>query len=327
MDPADRGSQRCRLGPGLMSALGLSLGSPVLVCVPGGSCLCTSWPRPDLAEGFLQVDLKCSSPSLIRHPLTPLLLDSCQITPKPCPKLKGIKITVVVQSVDFKKHTPPRLVHELVKDMLKGLYVHTGFVIDLGDFDTDIRYVIIEGINMDSGSTGLITSKTGVEILDIQTVRHFRSRLQDQHAAPLGGLEEVSLDCNILPLPYSSTMCIPTPICCILGERLPERDAAAAPPLSRHPQHARGVVSQRGSPGRTSRCGKDPAGPQSGSRGGSKPGGGQRARGTKTNTEIRKIYSIIKCVYIDLQHINMQHHNNSSHFMFRLTIHYIHVEI
>uniref|UniRef100_UPI0037E886FA ATPase family gene 2 protein homolog B n=1 Tax=Semicossyphus pulcher TaxID=241346 RepID=UPI0037E886FA len=209
VDPSDRGSQRCRLGPGLMSALGLSLGSPLLVTLPGGSCLCTAWPRPDLAEGFLQIDLKCSSHSLISYSHTHLNLDPGQLTPVPCPKLKGMKITVVVQSVEFKRHTPPRLVHELVKDMLKGVYVHEKCVINLEDFDTDIRYVVIESINPDSASAGLITSKTGVEIAGIQTVRHYRSQLQDKDTVPLGGLEEVSSSLREmlqLPLLYPGTL-------------------------------------------------------------------------------------------------------------------------
>lgn len=194
VDSTDRGSQRCRLGPGLMSALGLTLGSPLLVSVPGGSCLCTAWPRPDLAEGFLQVDLKCCSPSLICHPPTHLHLDPGQLAPVSCPKLKGVKITVIVQSADFRKHTPPRLVHELVKDMLKGLFVHKKYVINLEDFDTEIRFVVVESINPDSVTAGFITAKTGVEISGIQTVRHYRSQLQDQNVVPLGGLEEVSID-------------------------------------------------------------------------------------------------------------------------------------
>ncbi|XP_047437589.1 spermatogenesis-associated protein 5-like protein 1 [Mugil cephalus] len=209
VDPSDRGSQRCRLGPGLMSSLGLRLGSPLLVSVPGGSCLCTAWPRPDLAEGFLQMDLKCFSPSLISQTPTHLELDPGLLTPVPCLKLKSVKISVVVQSVEFKKHTPSRLVHELVKDMLKGLYVHKGYVINLEDFDTDIRYVIIESINPDSATAGFISSKTGVEMSGIQTVRHYRSQLQDQHSLPLGGLEEVSASLREmlqLPLLYPCTL-------------------------------------------------------------------------------------------------------------------------
>eukprot|EP00064_Thunnus_orientalis_P012293 superscaffoldBa00001871_g12328 len=209
VDPSDRGSQRCRLGPGLMSALGLSLGSPLLVSVPGGSCLCTAWPRPDLTEGFLQMDLKCSSPSLISHPPKHLNLDPDQLTPVPCPKLKGIKITVVVQSVEFKKNTPARLVHELVKDLLKGVYVQSKHLINLEDYDTEIRYVVVESINPDTSSAGLITSKTGVEIAGIQTVRHYKNQLQDQHTVLLGGLEEVSASLREmlqLPLLYPGTL-------------------------------------------------------------------------------------------------------------------------
>ncbi|KAM3625454.1 uncharacterized protein V6R79_012391 [Siganus canaliculatus] len=209
VDPSDRGSQRCRLGPGLMSALGLSLGSPLLVSVPGGSCLCTAWPRSDLAEGFLQVDLKCSTPGLISNQSTRLSLDPEQLTPVSCPKLKGVKITVVVQSVDFKKHTPSRLVHELVKDMLKGLYVHKKYVINLEDFDTEIRHVVIESISPDSACAGLITAKTGVEIAGTQTVQYYRNQLQDQDMTPLGGLDEVSASLKEmlqLPLLYPGTL-------------------------------------------------------------------------------------------------------------------------
>lgn len=79
----------------------------------------------------------------------------------------------------------------------------------------------------------------------------------------------------------------------ILGECLPERDAAAAPPLSRHPELSGCVVSQRCAPGGASRCGKDPAGPQSGGRSWSQPGGGQRARGTKWVPSVCLNYIII----------------------------------
>ncbi|KAM9861083.1 ATPase family gene 2 protein homolog B [Aulostomus maculatus] len=209
VDPSDRGSQKCRLGPGLMSALGLSLGSPLLVSFPVGNCLCTAWPRPDLAEGFLQVDLKCSSSSLVSQPPARLSLDPDHLTAVPCPKLKCIKLTVVVRSLEFKRNTPSRLVHELVKDMLKCVYVHRKHVINLEEFDTEIMYVVIESINPDDATTGLITSRTGLEVAAIQTVKHFRNQLQGQPAGPLGGLEEVSASLREmlqLPLLYPGTL-------------------------------------------------------------------------------------------------------------------------
>uniref|UniRef100_A0A1A8JZ28 Spermatogenesis associated 5-like 1 n=1 Tax=Nothobranchius kuhntae TaxID=321403 RepID=A0A1A8JZ28_NOTKU len=208
-DPADRGSQRCRLGPGLMSALSLRLGSPLLVSVPGGSCLCTAWPRSDLAEGFLQMDLKCIAPSLISQPPAHLSLEPRHLTPVSCPKLRGVKVTVVVQSAGFRKHTSAWVVHELVKDMLKGVYVHKQYVINMEDYDTEIRFVVIDGIRPDSDSAGMVTSKTAVEISGIQTLRHYKSQLLDQHTPPLGGLDEVSVSLREmlqLPLMYPNTL-------------------------------------------------------------------------------------------------------------------------
>lgn len=153
--------------------------------------MCTARPRTDLAEGFLQIDLKVSSPGLMFHPPTPLQVDPSKLTPINCPVLKCVKTTVVVSSAEFKKRTPSPLIHELVKDMLKGLYVQAKFVVNLEDFDTDIKYVIVEDIQPDSVSAGLFTSKTGLEIVAIQTARHYKSQQQDQCKVPLGGLEEV----------------------------------------------------------------------------------------------------------------------------------------
>lgn len=63
------------------------------------------------------------------------------------------------------------------------------------------------------------------------------------------------------------------------GECIPERDAAAAPPLSQHPDLAGGVLPQRCAPGGASWSWEDRVGPQGGHGGGSQPGGGQRTRG------------------------------------------------
>lgn len=125
------------------------------------------------------------------HPPTHLQVDPSELAPISCPVLKRIKTTVIVTNVEFKERTPPRVLHELVKDMLRGLYVQTKSVINLEDFDIDIKYAVVEDIKPDSVSAGLVASKTALEIVGVQTVRHYKSRLQDQYQVPLGGLEEV----------------------------------------------------------------------------------------------------------------------------------------
>ena len=180
-----------------MSTHGLHLGSPVLVCVAGGTCLCTAWPRSDLAEGFIQIDLKCVTPNLITKPPLKLSLDPSQLTPLTCSRLRQVKVTVVVQSVDFRRNTPLHIISELVKDMMKGVYVRRKHVVNLEDWDTEIKHVVVEEVSPDGGGgddddAGLVTAKTSLNIVGTQTLRHFHRQLRDQPVDPLGGLDEVS---------------------------------------------------------------------------------------------------------------------------------------
>ena len=173
------------MGLGLMSAHGLHLGSPLLASIGGGTCLCTAWPRTDLTEGFIQMDLKCVSPNLISQPPLKLSLDPSQLTPLTCTKLRRIKATVVVQSVDFRKNTPLHVIHELVKDMMKGVYVQKKHVINVEDWDAEIKYVVVEDVSPDCADAGLVTSRTSVELVGTQTLRHFQRQLQDPaHGSP-----------------------------------------------------------------------------------------------------------------------------------------------
>ncbi|KAJ7994823.1 hypothetical protein DPEC_G00253460 [Dallia pectoralis] len=255
VDRVDRGTQRIRLGRGLMTTLMLGLGSPVLVVWSEGSCLCTAWPRHDLVDGFIQMDMKCCCPNLIVNKVVPtsLILSTPVITPRPdihprpicspltdrlgpgpgssltpvsCPKLKSIRVTVVVQSVEFKKITPSGFIHELVKDMLKGMYVYEKHVVGVAEYDTDINMIVIESLNTESIVTGLVTSKTGIEITGTMTLRHYKGQLQDQPRVPLGGLEEVSAclrEMLRLPLLYPGTLCS-------LGLSCPRGVLLAGPP-------------------------------------------------------------------------------------------------
>lgn len=132
----DRGSGRVRLGPGLMAELGLGLGDPVLVQLAGGRCLGWAWPRADRAEGLVQLDRLCCCPGLLRDPdPDPGRVQQVRVQPLCCPRLQAARVTVLVRTGT---RTGPGLLHELVRDLLRGKLLHRDFVVDLRDWDTEV---------------------------------------------------------------------------------------------------------------------------------------------------------------------------------------------
>lgn len=172
-DASDTHTQRCRMGPALMSRLGLRLGSPVLIRVLQGACVCTAWPRRDLADGFLQISTQCSTPDL--HGLI-----NPHIKPLKCPKLTSVSVKVFVRNLKHKSES----VHEL----LEGLYVHEGHLVNLG-VETEIRFVLVETVNSGSQKAGLVTARTRVDVVAMQSVKHMERRKVSK--STLGGVEDV----------------------------------------------------------------------------------------------------------------------------------------
>lgn len=203
-DAVDLNTQRCRMGPALMSGLGLRLGAPVLIRVQRGACLCTAWPRHDLAEGFLQISPQCVTPDLSAQTLAGLTVKPAHITPLTCPKLSSVSVTVFVQRLEHKRKVSEPSVHEL----LEGLYVHRGHLVDLSGAETEIRCVLVETVNSGSQKAGLVTARTHVEISLAQTVKHLERR-KEVSVSSLGGLEEVYASLKEMitfPLRYPETL-------------------------------------------------------------------------------------------------------------------------
>ncbi|XP_041917553.1 spermatogenesis-associated protein 5-like protein 1 [Alosa sapidissima] len=208
-DTLDKNTQRCRIGPGLMSSLRLNIGSPVLISTPGGACLCTAWPRNDLAEGYFQFDTKCVTPNF-RPIHNPYHLNCEDIRPLNGQKLKRIKVNVVVKSSEFKKRIPPHLINDIVKEILCGVYVHEKHIIAVNSFETEMICIHIENVNSGSTKVGLVTERTCLELAAVIThAEHSRRIAQESSRISIGGMEDVygSLKELIhLPLFYPNTL-------------------------------------------------------------------------------------------------------------------------
>lgn len=203
LDVQDSDTQRCRMGPDLMSRLGLRLGSPVLIGLQQGTCLCAAWPRRDLAEGYIQISTQCATPDLDTQTLTALTVDPARIKPLSCPKLSCVSVKVFVRSLKHKRN-----ICGLVQELLSGLYLHKGHLVDLSHSNTDIRFVLVENVNSGSHTAGLVTGRTHVNVSAVQTARHFQNQRQVSDLS-LGGLEDVYASLKemiVFPLRYPATL-------------------------------------------------------------------------------------------------------------------------
>ena len=209
LDIGDTGTQRCRLGPGLMTSLGLRIGSPVHITISGGECLCTAWPRSDLADGFLQFDTKCTTKDLKAVNSSSLSVSPTLIKAICSQKLKGVRVKVVVQNIDIKKYSSSSLIHDIVKEMLRGMCVAGQYIVDVSHLKTQVQLILIEHLEPCSIDTGFITAKTSVSIREIQTLNNYKCQLQKSSSVLLGGLEDVSASLKEmvdLPLRYPRTL-------------------------------------------------------------------------------------------------------------------------
>ncbi|TRZ03058.1 hypothetical protein DNTS_029717, partial [Danionella cerebrum] len=187
-DPEDSLTQRCRMGPNLMSRLHLNLGSPVLIRFrEGGSCVCRAWPRRDLAEGFLQINTQCSL-DVSTSSLKDGTVSVAQIKPLSCIKLSSVALRVFVHSRDGKKRVSEDTLHQI----LEGVFIHAGHLLDLSFTQTAVKCVLVEEVNSGSQKAGLVTLKTKVSLSSVQTVKHLESRRARESVAEcLGGMGEV----------------------------------------------------------------------------------------------------------------------------------------
>ncbi|XP_078097265.1 ATPase family gene 2 protein homolog B [Mustelus asterias] len=186
----DRGSQRCRLGPRALAALGLRPGSPLRVCLPGGAALCAAWPRGDRAEGLLQLDTKCVSPGLLGRPCRGLSLGLGQLQPLSSVRLRRVRVRVVLEA-GAPRGEAGAGAWELLREPLRGVYLRPGFVVVEpepaawpGLLRLEVRAVEPE---LGPGSAGLLGPGARLEVEAVLRPEQLRAR-----GLGLGGLEQAA---------------------------------------------------------------------------------------------------------------------------------------
>uniref|UniRef100_F7D7X1 ATPase family gene 2 protein homolog B n=1 Tax=Ornithorhynchus anatinus TaxID=9258 RepID=F7D7X1_ORNAN len=154
-EPRDRGSQRCRLGPAALRALGVLPGSAVRVTLPGGaSCLCTAWPRRDGADGFAQADPSCAAPGACwPHGPAP-----ARLRPEPCPPLRRLTVRPLAREPGAR---PEAAAAAAARDLLRRRPVARGHVVRAPPAAAGpLRGVLV--LAAEPGPAGLVTAATRV---------------------------------------------------------------------------------------------------------------------------------------------------------------------
>lgn len=208
LDARDRGTQRCRLGPAALRALGAHLGSAVKISLPdGGSCLCTAWLRRDRADGFVQLDPQCASPgtavgaSGFRGSLS---LSSLRLVP--CPSLRLLTVWPVLrEGADAPGAWDAAAVLEAAQELLRNRPVSRGHVVAAppGAPGPVAALHIVRGAPSPDPA-GLVTPRTRISLSEVPP-----SGAEPQPEAPLGGLSEAAdslRELLRLPLRYPRTL-------------------------------------------------------------------------------------------------------------------------
>ncbi|NWQ63520.1 SPA5L protein, partial [Neopipo cinnamomea] len=191
-DPGDEGTQRCRLGPAALSLLGARLGAPLRISLPGGCCVCTAWPRHDLADGFLQADLTCSTAGLAPRALRGLSLHVRQLELLPRRQLGKAAVRVVLRSAALKKSTPRTVLQETIRELLRNVYVLPRYVVTVAP-GPENPVVHIEILSADSlaEEAGLITPQTSIKIKEVITLEWYRHLSEGIAKTSVAGLDDV----------------------------------------------------------------------------------------------------------------------------------------
>ncbi|KAM7151723.1 ATPase family gene 2 protein homolog B isoform 4-T4 [Macrochelys suwanniensis] len=209
LDPGDEGTQRCRMGPATLSSLGARLGSPLKITVPGGCCLCTAWPRNDLADGYLQLDLKCKTAGLAASKLNGLTLSVSHLKLLACHRLRKVTVKVVLKNLTVKKSTPEATLQEIAKELLRNVYVSLHHVVTAAPIPGNpVVFVEILAVDALTEQAGLIAPKTNINIKEVVTLEWYRHLSKDTAKISVAGMDDLGSSLKemiVLPFHFPKT--------------------------------------------------------------------------------------------------------------------------
>ncbi|XP_040854046.1 spermatogenesis-associated protein 5-like protein 1 isoform X1 [Ochotona curzoniae] len=204
VDARDRDTQRCRLGPAALRALGAHLGSALKISLPdGGSCLCTAWPRRDGADGFVQLDLQCASPgAAIGPPGARRTLGLSCLRPVPCPPLRRLTVWPELREPAGAPAAQSEAeVLEAAQELLRNRPVSLGHVVAAPpDIPGPVAALHILSGTPRPDPAGLVTPRTCIGLGPQPP-----TRAEPKAEVPLGGLSEAAdslRELLLLPLRY-----------------------------------------------------------------------------------------------------------------------------
>lgn len=209
-DPGDEGTQRCRLGPATFSSLGATLGSLVRITLPTGSCLCAAWPRHDLADGYLQLDFKCTTQGMKESQLRNLTLSTDHLKLLACHKLRKVIVKVILKNYSLKKSITDAVLQEVVKELLRNTNVSLHHVVNFAPILGN-PVVCIEILSMEptTEEAGLVTLKTNVAIKQVVSLDWYNYLKEDSMSLMVAGMDDVSnclKEMINLPLRFPKTL-------------------------------------------------------------------------------------------------------------------------
>ncbi|XP_013407658.1 spermatogenesis-associated protein 5-like protein 1 [Lingula anatina] len=215
LDVFDMHSQRCRLGPLLMSRLGVSLGNCVKIWWKNQCHLSIAWPREDCHEKFLQVDGFVTSvqPDAQAEKLNDM--ENNQITVfKHVKQFSAVYLNVVMTDLDFvlKLNENPNMKKGYLiskcRCLLNNLYVAANFKVDFTEHTLGklygISYIEIATALPDNLEVGRVLTVTDIEIKKVISKRRYdycQKRTSDMSS--IGGLEQEAKKLReIISLPF-----------------------------------------------------------------------------------------------------------------------------